>query len=180
MLKNLLLLTFTFLVSATLMYAQNVMISQYVETNSGTTPKGIEVWNNTGSDIDFSITDLAIFRGTNGGTCSEEKITLSTGILKDGEVWVIGTSDLVSYAANNGTNLSGTTTYTFSFNGDDALTVELGGTIVDMFGTCGSDPGNSWDGNGVSTQNQNIQILSSITSGNPSGFTDPSTRFETV
>ena len=30
------------------------IISQYVETNSGTTPKGVEIWNNTGSTLDFS------------------------------------------------------------------------------------------------------------------------------
>ena len=31
------------------------IISQYVETNSGSTPKGVEIWNNTGSTLDFFI-----------------------------------------------------------------------------------------------------------------------------
>ena len=30
------------------------IISQYVETNSGTDPKGIEIWNNTGATLNFS------------------------------------------------------------------------------------------------------------------------------
>jgi len=36
------------------------IISQYVETNSGTVPKGIEIWNNTASTLDFSTNNLII------------------------------------------------------------------------------------------------------------------------
>ena len=44
------------------------IISQYVETNSGSTPKGIEIWNNTGVDIIFSATNnLQVYQGTTGG-----------------------------------------------------------------------------------------------------------------
>ncbi|WP_426431352.1 lamin tail domain-containing protein [Winogradskyella sp. HB-48] len=158
------------------------IISQYVETNSGSTPKGIEIWNNTGSDIIFSVSNnLQISQGTNGGACSAIASTNTTsGTLVAGEVWIIGTSDIVSYVTTNGTDVSGTTTFNFGFNGDDALEVRLGGTLIDMFGTCGSDPGSAWSGSGVSTANQNIELLSSITTGNTGGFTDPSTRFSTV
>jgi hypothetical protein len=156
------------------------IISQYVETDSGTTPKGIEIWNNTGSDIVFSPTNnLQIFQGTNGGSCTEETDTTS-GTLNDGEVWVIGSSDIITYVNSNGSDLSGTTTFGFAFNGDDALEVRLGGNLIDMFGMCGSDPGSSWSGSGVSTGNQNIELLANISTGNTSGFTDPSTRFSTV
>jgi hypothetical protein len=161
-------------------YAQ--IISQYVETNSGTTPKGIEIWNNTGSDIVFSISNnLQISQGTNGGACSALAGTNTTsGTLVEGEVWIIGTSDIISYVTTNGSDVSGTTEFNFGFNGDDALEVRLGGTLIDMFGTCGSDPGSAWSGSSVSTVNQNIELLSGITTGNTGGFTDPSTRFSTV
>jgi hypothetical protein len=43
----------------------SVLISQYVETNSGTTPKGIEIWNPTANPIDFSVTSLDVLKGTN-------------------------------------------------------------------------------------------------------------------
>ncbi len=98
----------------------DVVISQYIETNSGTTPKGIEVFNVSGAAIDFSVTNLQVYQGTNGGGCGSI-VTISSGILAIDKVWVIGTSNLTAYANSNGTDLSGTTTYNFGFNGDDAL-----------------------------------------------------------
>jgi hypothetical protein len=145
-----------------------IVISQYIETNSGTAPKGIELWNTSGSTIDFSVTNLDIEKGGNGGTPTSD-ILITTGTLADGEVIVVGTSDL-----------SPDYEYTFTFNGDDALVVKLDGVIVDVLGTPGSDPGSSWSGNGVSTANQNIQLKSGITTGDTDGWTDPSERFELV
>lgn len=161
-------------------FSQSVMISQYIETNSGTTPKGIEIFNNSGSAITFSAgNSLDIYQGTNGAACAS-KVSVTAGTLAAGEVWVIGTSDLITYATTNGTNLSGTTTYGFTFNGDDALEVYLGGVLQDVFGTCGVDPGSAWTGGGVSTANNNIQINSGICVGTTTYWSDPSTRFNTV
>jgi len=157
------------------------IISQYVETESGTTPKGIEIWNNTGSALDFTANNLIIQQGTNGGALSDLGSTLvNSGTLGVGEVLVIGTSDLGTYLTNEG--LTGVTfvSFGFNFNGDDALAVKYGGTIIDVFGNPGSDPGSAWTGNGVSTANQNIQVKSGITTGDTDGWTDPSERFETV
>jgi len=151
------------------------IISQYIETNSGSTPKGIEIWNNTGSTLDFSTNNLVIKKGTNGGSLSAV-YTLSSGTLADGAVIVIGTSDLETVTINNGSSFYDKS---FSFNGDDALQVEYGGVVTDVFGEPGSDPGSAWSGNGVSTKNQNIELKSSITTGDTDGWTDPSTRFNT-
>lgn len=162
-------------------YGQSdVIISQYIETTSGTTPKGIEIMNVSGADIIFStVNNLEIFQGTNGGLCTS-RVNIESGTLAVGEVWVIGTTDLVTYAIANGTNLSGTTDEPFAFNGDDALMVELGGVVQDMFGVCGSDPGTAWTGGGVSTANNNLQIQSGICDGDTDGWTDPSTRFDQI
>ena len=158
----------------------SVVISQYVETNSGTTPKGIEIWNPTANPIDFSVTSLDVLKGTNGGTPVSD-FTLNTGTLAAGDVWVIGTSDIGTYLDNTfGTGVKNFSEEGFQFNGDDSLTVQLGGVLVDVFGTPGSDPGSAWSGGGVSTANQNIQILNGITTGTTTAWTDPSTRFETV
>jgi len=40
--------------------ASDIIISQYIETDSGTTPKGIEVWNVSDSSIDFSSKNLVV------------------------------------------------------------------------------------------------------------------------
>lgn len=156
-----------------------VIISQYIETNSGTTPKGVEIWNNSGSSIDFSVNNLVIKKGGNGGTPSADA-TVSSGTLADGEVWVIGTSDLGTYLTNEGIGTANYTEKAFTFNGDDALELWIGTTKEDVFGNPGSDPGSAWTGNGVSTKNQNIALLSGITTGDTDGWTDPSERFETI
>jgi len=146
-----------------------VLISQYVETNSGTTPKGIELWNPTASDITFTAGNaLTIEQGTNGGTPAT-LVTINSGSLPAGGVLVVGTTDM-----------SPDVIRAFNFNGDDALVVKLAGVVTDVFGTPGVDPGTAWTGGGVSTANQNIQLKEGITTGNTVGWTDPSLRFETV
>jgi len=154
------------------------IISQYVETNSGTTPKGIEIWNNTGSTLDFSVNNLVIEKGTNGASPSPD-FTLSTGTLAAGDVIVIGTGggDLETVTNNNSATFH---SKSFTFNGDDALVVKYGSTTTDVFGDPGNDPGSSWSGSGVDTRNQNIELNTGISTGTTTGFTDPSTRFNTV
>ena len=157
----------------------DVIISQYIETNSGSTPKGIEIFNISGASIDFSVSNLEIYQGTNGASCSS-LVSITSGVLATDQVWVVGTSDLTSYSTTNGSSLSGTTTYGFSFNGDDALELYLGGILQDQFGICGVDPGSSWSANGVSTANQNIAVQNGLCDGDIDGWADPSIRFTTV
>ena len=169
------------LVAATpLASAQTVVISQYVETNTGNTPKGIEVWNPSSVAVDFAATPLTVFQGTNGAAPAiVTTATINTGTLAPNAVLVIGTSDIGTYLTANapGTRF---VTVPFVFNGDDALQLRLGGTVVDVFGTPGVDPGTEFAGNGVSTANQNIQLTPGITAPTTTGFSDPSTRFSTV
>ena len=149
-----------------------LLISQYIETDSGTTPKGIEIWNATGADITFdgSNNQLDIKVGVNGALPTiGYGVTVNSGTLAAGAVWVIGTADM-----------SPDVTKPFTFNGDDSIVLELGGVVQDVFGNPGSRPSTSWDGNGVSTADQNIQLKSGITTGDTVGWTDPSERFEYV
>ncbi|MDN4165376.1 lamin tail domain-containing protein [Cytophagales bacterium LB-30] len=172
--KFYLLLVGLFISIATVYAQNNLVISQYIETNSGSTPKGIEIWNVSGSDIDFSVTNLVVQQGSNGGVLANV-VTISNGILASNEVWSIGTTDI-------GTFLSEVnyTEFAFQFNGDDALAIVLNGVTEDVIGNPGSDPGSSWSGNGVSTANQNIQVKTGILTGDTNGWTDPSERFEFV
>ncbi|HRW97823.1 MAG TPA: hypothetical protein P5104_09875, partial [Bacteroidales bacterium] len=156
------------------------IISQYVETNSGTIPKGIEIWNNTASTLDFSINNLIIQQGTNGGVLTDLAGTIvNSGTLASGDVLVIGNQEIGTYLTDQGLTEVTFVSFGFSFNGDDALAVKFGGNITDIFGNPGSDPGSSWSGNGVSTVNQNIALNTGITSG-ASAWTDPSFRFSTI
>ncbi len=169
---------FTLILTVLTVHSYGQIISQYVETNAGTTPKGIEIWNNTNATLDFATNNLIIEQGTNGAAPTA-LVTVSTGTLAPGEVIVIGTTDIGTYLTTNGLT-STFVDYTFTFNGDDALVVKYGTTTTDVFGIPGTDPGSYWGNNGVNTQNQNIQLLTGITTGSTAGFSDPSTRFETV
>ncbi len=152
------------------------IISQYIETDSGITPKGLEIWNNTSSVLDFSVNPLIIEKGVNGGE-PEEDFSLSEGTLAVDAVIVIGTPELQATAETNGAVFY---EKAFTFNGDDALVIKYGGTITDIFGQIGVDPGSAWTGNGVSTKNQNIELNEDINIGDIDGWDDPSLRFSTV
>ena len=172
-----------FLFAIQSVFSQSVIISQYIETSSGTTPKGIEIFNISGADINFAVNNLDVYQGTNGAAIPpvppglpSPLVSITSGILPKDGVWVIGTTDLVAYVTTNAPGVS-TTTFAFAFNGDDALQIRLGGVIQDTFGTPGTDPGASWTGGGVSTANSNIAVKDGICSGNVSGWTDPSIRF---
>jgi hypothetical protein len=168
---------FLFLLWTTFSYNINgQIISQYIETTSGATPKGIEIWNNTAETLDFSVNNLVIEKGANGSSPSVY-YTLSSGTLAARAVIVIGTSDLQTTTESNGATFY---LKAFDFNGDDALVVKSGATTTDVFGEPGSDPGTSWNGDGVSTANNNISLKDGITTGDTDGWTDPSIRFETT
>ena len=161
---------FTLTINPSDLTGGSVLISQYTETDSGTTPKGIEIWNASASDLTFdsgsNLLDVKV--GVNGGVATSV-VQIASGTLAAGAVWVIGTSDM-----------SPDVTQAFTFNGDDAVVIALGGVVQDMIGVAGSDPGSAWTSNGVSTANQNIQLKLGTTFGDPDGWTDPSERFEYV
>lgn len=155
------------------------IISQYVEAHINATPKGVEIWNNTSSTLDFATNNLILQQGTNGGALSN-LVTVSTGTLAPGAVMCIGTADIGTYLTDNGLTSITFVFFNIQFNGDDALAVTYGGVTTDVFGNPGNDPGSAWTGNSVSTANQNIQLLAGITTGDLDGWTDPSLRFETA
>lgn len=155
------------------------IISQYVETNAGSVPKGIEIWNNTAATLDFSTNNLLVQQGTNGAALAT-LVTVSTGTLAPNALMVVGTPEMGTYLTDQGLTTVTFVQFSFVFNGDDALAIVYGGVTTDIFGTPGVDPGASWALNGVSTANQNIQLLPGITTGSLVGWSDPSLRFQTV
>ncbi|TWU63329.1 hypothetical protein V7x_50690 [Crateriforma conspicua] len=153
----------------------SLVISQYVETDSGTTPKGIEIWNPTAAAIDFSTSNLQVLKGTNGGAPALD-FELTSGSIAANEVIVVGTSDIGTYLSTNGLGSVQYFEEGFTFNGDDSLVLNLGGVDVDVFGDPGNDPGSAWSGGGVETRNSNIQLLSTIASGTTAGSSKPLSR----
>lgn len=140
--------------------AQDLFFSEIVEGSSNN--KAIEIFNGTGAAVDLS--GYTIKLGSNGGTWSTTNILTPTGTLANNDVFVI---------ANAGANatilgvsdVQSTVTY---YNGDDALGLFHGDTMIDIIGVYQTDPGTAWDVAGVvgATLNHTIVRKPSVISGN--------------
>lgn len=175
---------FALILFNTSIFAQTVLVSQYVEAISGNSPKAFELWNASGQDIDLSQKNITVNLRVNL-TAPALKLTINTGIFKNDDVIVIGTPDVGTYLTATGlTNVRFISTVTgttnnVDFNGDDAIIVNVGGVQSDVFGDPTQATQIVWTANGVSSQNGNIQLKSGITTGS-TGWSDPSLRFENV
>jgi hypothetical protein len=67
-----------------------------------------------------------------------------------------------------------------NFNGDDAVTLENSGVVIDRIGQVGFDPGTEWSSNGVSTLNRTLRRKPTVTVGdnNASAVFDPSLQWD--
>ncbi len=156
-------LTLLVLMAATVaMFAQaaNLFFSEYVEGASNN--KAIEIFNGTGDPIDLS--GYTVKLGSNGGEWSTTNILTMSGILDDGDVYVIANS-AASAAILAVANVTSTVTY---FNGDDALGLFQGDTLIDAIGVYLQDPGTAWPvaGTDGATLNHTIIRKPTITQGN--------------
>ncbi len=119
-----------------------IFISEYIE--GGSNNKAIELFNPTGSAITLTGYSLVLY--SNGSSDPGNTIDLSDFTIQPGDVLVIYNSDSAADIVNVG-DVTSTVTY---FNGDDAITLVKDGTIIDIIGVVGEDPGSYWavgDGN---------------------------------
>ena len=143
--------------------AQAVFISEYGEGSSNN--KWVEIYNGTGQDVDLS--GYAIWKIANGGDWAEGQGNNAdlSGTLAAGDVFILchSSSDaaILAEADITGTQAS-------NFNGDDAVGLAHNGTVIDMVGTHGDDPGSAWGVAGVSnaTANHTLVRKASVANGN--------------
>ena len=142
-------------VNAQITYCAELFISEYIEGPAQN--NGIEIYNPTSNSIDLS--SYTINRYSNGAISGPEVFSLS-GSIGAGDVIVVGNGQLDSidlgtywsvpvdpnfYAVlDDHCNGDYNTNSTFYFNGDDAMTLEKSGNIIDVFGKVGEDPGSAW------------------------------------
>lgn len=163
--------------------AEAAVFSQYYEGTSGSN-RALEIWNPGATRIDFAVTPLTIDNFTNGATDPVSTYTLSNGLLGPGAVLVISHTEAAGDAAlvAAGVTSIDTTSNAINFNGDDALRLSIGDVVQDIIGQTGFDPGSAWTANGVSTANQNIELISNqfaVGDINGADAYDPSARFQT-
>lgn len=146
----------------------DLFFSEYVEGSSNN--KAIELYNPTASAIDLSLYAVKLY--SNGVTAPTSTQALSGSLLPGGTI-VLANAGATAAFKPAGTQDSGVA----NFNGDDALTLEKSGTVIDRIGQVGFDPGTEWkSANGASTLNQTLRRKPTIKSGDP----NPGIAFDTA
>lgn len=142
--------------------SNSLFFSEYVEGSSNN--KALEIFNNTGSNVDLGAQDYKVQLYANGSNTGSSPINL-TGLVNDGGVFVISNSS----AAQAILDVSDQTTGSINYNGNDAIALLRGTEIVDVIGQIGFDPGDEWGTGDVSTQDNTIRRKSSIGIGDADG-----------
>jgi hypothetical protein len=181
----LLIASFAINLNAQIVTCTELFISEYIEGPGNN--NAIEIYNPTNATID--LTEYTINRYGNGATSGPDVWPLS-GSIAAGEAIAVGNGQLDSLWVStywsvpvdpffyNACGIHGSGLYPtpFYFNGDDAMTLEKFGNIIDIFGKVGEDPGNAWtddasagytDANGGTwwTKRQTLVRKASVTQG---------------
>ncbi|SCL40509.1 hypothetical protein GA0074692_5835 [Micromonospora pallida] len=149
----------------------DLFISEYVEGSSNN--KAIELFNGTGSAIDLTAGGYQLQLYFNGST-TPTNLAL-TGTVAAGDVFVFASSSANAAILAQADQTTGASLY----NGDDAIVLRKGSTVLDSIGQVGFDPGTEWGSGVTSTENNTLRRLPSVTAGdtNPSDAFDPAAQW---
>jgi len=150
-----------------------LFFSEYIEGSSNN--KALEIYNGTGSAINLGTGGYNVQMYFNGSASAGLTINL-TGTVASGDVFVLAQSSAVAsiLAQADQTNGAGW------FNGDDAVVLRKGTTVLDVIGQIGFDPGTEWGTGLNSTADNTLRRKDTVCAGEPNGSDafDPSTEWE--
>lgn len=143
-----------------------LFFSEYIEGTSSN--RALEIYNGTGTSIDLAAAQYVVQNYANGVSSTPTSTTALTGTIADGDVFVLanGSANATIIAAADQTSGN------MVFNGDDALVLRKGGaagTIIDVIGQVGLDPGTEWGAGLTSTADNTIRRKSTICAGDSNG-----------
>jgi hypothetical protein len=139
-----------------------LFFSEYIEGSSNN--KALEIYNGTGAAINLGASGYNVQMFFNGNPVSTLTINL-TGTVADGDVFVLAQSAAspTILAQADQTNGSGW------FNGNDAVALRKGTTVIDVIGQIGNDPGTQWGTGLASSADNTLNRKSSICAGDTNG-----------
>jgi uncharacterized protein len=152
----------------------DLLISEYVEGSSFN--KAIEIYNGTGAAVDLLGGGYRLELYSNGSSTVSSSLALS-GVLDNGEVFV------AAHASANASILAVadvTNSGTINWNGDDAIVLRKGATIIDSIGQVGVDPGTEWGTGLASTADNTLRRKTAVQAGdtNPADAFDPAVQWD--
>jgi DNA/RNA endonuclease G (NUC1)/predicted extracellular nuclease len=139
-----------------------LFFSEYIEGSSNN--KALEIYNGTGASVDLATGAYNVQMFFNGSATAGLTINL-TGTVPSGDVFVLAqsTASAAILAVADQTNSSGW------FNGDDAVVLRKGSTVIDVIGQVGFDPGAEWGTGLTSTADNTLRRKSTICAGDTNG-----------
>lgn len=141
---------------------QDLIISEYVEGTSFN--KAIELYNGTDAAIDFdsgAVYTLELYSNGRAEAEGPTATTTLTGMVAANDVFVLANPS----AAEGVLDETDQEASGINHNGDDSYLLKKDGVVIDSFGQNGDDPGASWAGGGLSTQNSTLIRKEEITEG---------------
>lgn len=150
-----------------------LFFSEYIEGSSN--HKALEIYNGTGSAVNLGADGYNVQMFFNGSAAAGLTINL-TGTVAHDDVYVLAHSsaDPAILAQADQTNGAGW------FNGDDAVVLRKGTTIIDVIGQSGFDPGTEWGTGLTSTADNTLSRKATVCSGdtNSTDAFDPSVDWD--
>ena len=153
--------------------SSDLFFSEYVEGSSNN--KALEIFNDTGAPVDLAAGAYNVQMFFNGSATAGLTIDL-TGTVADDDVFVVAqaSANASILAVADQTNGSGW------FNGDDAVVLRKGTTVLDVIGQIGFDPGTEWGTGLTSTADNTLRRKPPIVAGDTNGSDafDPSIEWD--
>ncbi len=139
-----------------------LFFSEFIEGTSNN--KALVVYNGTGAVISLATDTYNVQMFFNGSPTAGLTVNL-TGSVADGDVYVLAQSSASTtiLAQADQTNGAGW------FNGDDAVVLRKGTTVLDVIGQIGSDPGTEWGSGLTSTADNTLRRKADVCAGDPVG-----------
>ena len=153
--------------------SSELFFSEYIEGSSNN--KALEIYNGTGATIDLAAEAYNVQMYFNGGVSVGTTVNL-TGSVANGDVYVLAQSAASAAILAQADQTNGASWY----NGDDAVVLRHGTTILDVIGQIGVDPGTEWGTGLTSTADNTLRRKVAIAAGDTNGADafDPSVEWD--
>lgn len=151
----------------------DLLLSEIVEGSSNN--KAIEIYNGTGAPVNLATGGYSVQMFFNGSASAGLTINL-TGTVADGDVFVLAQSASVAAVLAQADQVNASNW----FNGDDAIVLRRGTTVLDIAGQIGLDPGTQWGSGLASTADNTIRRKPAICAGDTDGSDafDPAVQWD--